>query len=85
MAVEDGSEFVSEQSDGVREEMVQKLLKGFRENEGSAALGDFLGAEFQPDPPTDAEHAEAHRRYVDELAERGGSELGDKGGSEREE
>jgi hypothetical protein len=63
--------------DDVREDMVQKLLKGFHENQGAAALGDFIGAEFQHDPPTDAERAEAHRRYVDELAERGPSELGD--------
>jgi hypothetical protein len=63
--------------DDVREEMVQKLLKGFHENQGAAAMGDFIGAEFQHDPPTDAERAEAHRRYVDELAERGLSELGD--------
>jgi hypothetical protein len=57
--------------------MVQKLLKGFHENQGTAAMGDFIGAEFQHDPPTDAERAEAHRRYVDELAERGLSELGE--------
>jgi hypothetical protein len=63
--------------DDVREEMVQKLLKGFHENQDTAAMGDFIGAEFQHDPPTDAERAEAHRRYVDELAERGRSELGE--------
>ncbi len=57
--------------------MVQKLLKGFRENQDTAALGDFIGAEFQHDPPTDAERAEAHRRYVDELAKRGLAELGE--------
>ena len=63
--------------DGVREEMVQKLLKGFHENQGGAAMADFIGAEFQHDPPAEAERAEAHRRYVDELAERGVAELGD--------
>jgi hypothetical protein len=63
--------------DDVREDMVQKLLKGFHEHDGPAAFGAFMGAEFQHDPPTDAERAEAHRRYVDELAERGITELGD--------
>jgi hypothetical protein len=61
----------------VREEMVQRLLKGYKENQGSSAIGDFVGVEFAHDPPTDAEHAEAHRRYVDELAEKGMSELGE--------
>jgi hypothetical protein len=61
--------------DDVREEMVQKLLKGFREHQDTAAMGDFIGAEFQHDPPTDAERAEAHRRYVDELAKSGRSGL----------
>jgi hypothetical protein len=63
------------QSHHVREDMVQRLLNGFREKESSASVGDFLGVEFSHDPPTDAERAEAHRRYVDELAEKGISEL----------
>lgn len=64
-------------ADNVREDIVQRLLKGFHENEGAAAIGDFVGVEFAHDPPTDAERAEAHRRYVDELAERGLPELGE--------
>jgi hypothetical protein len=61
----------------VREAIVERLLKGFRENDSGAALGSFAGVEFQKDPPTEEERAEAERRYVDELAKRGRSELGE--------
>jgi hypothetical protein len=59
----------------VREDVVQHLLNGYREKTGSSSVGDFLGVEFSRNPPTEAERAEAHRRYVDELAEKGMSEL----------
>jgi hypothetical protein len=59
----------------VREDVVQHLLNGYREKTSSSSVGDFLGVEFSRNPPTDAERAEAHRRYVDELAEKGMSEL----------
>jgi hypothetical protein len=65
--------------DGIREDMVQKLLKGFDENEGVAAVGDFIGVEFhkERDRPTQEERDEAHRRYVDELAAKGLPESND--------
>src|SRR3954462_9923359 len=58
---------------GIREEVVQKLLKAFNENQDGAALGDFMGVEFHKEPnrPTQEERDEAHRRYVNELANRG--------------
>jgi hypothetical protein len=65
------------ETDGVREDMVEELLRGFHENSGNAAVGDFIGVEFHKDRPTDAERAEAYRRYVDDLAKRGASELED--------
>jgi hypothetical protein len=56
----------------VREAVVERLLQGMRDNDAAnGGLGDFMGAEFQHDPPTDEERDEAHRRYVDELAEKG--------------
>jgi hypothetical protein len=61
----------------LREDMVQRLLKGFHDQQSGAALADFTSVEFAHDPPTEAERAEAHRRYVDELAGKGLSELGD--------
>ncbi|MFL6098576.1 MAG: hypothetical protein ACJ71T_01325 [Actinomycetales bacterium] len=61
----------------IRENVVQRLLKGFHEKGSGAAIGDFIAVEFAHDPPTEAEHAEAHRRYVDELAEKGMAELGE--------
>jgi hypothetical protein len=66
-----------EVQDDVREEMVQRLVKGFHEGESSAGIGDFIDVELAQDPPTDAERAEAHRRYVDELAEKGREGLGE--------
>jgi 4-aminobutyrate aminotransferase-like enzyme len=76
-ASEDGPKASDESSDGVREDMVQKLLKAFHENQGASAIGAFIGVESHKDRPTDAEREEAHRRYVDELAKRGVSELDD--------
>lgn len=76
MSEEETAEAVTE-PEPVREDMVERLLKGFRANQSTAALGDFIGVEFSHDPPTEAEHAEAHRRYVDELAKKGLAELGE--------
>ncbi len=60
----------------VREAVVERLLQGMRDNDSAnGGLGDFMGAEFSRDEPTDEERAEAHRRYVDELAEKGLPEL----------
>ncbi len=56
----------------VREAVVERLLQGMRDTDAAnGGLGDFMSAEFSREEPTDEERAEAHRRYVDELAEKG--------------
>lgn len=69
---------MTEQDQGngeIREEMVQRLLKGYHDPPNGVAMADFIAVEFAHDPPTEAEREEAHRRYVDELAEKGMSGL----------
>lgn len=71
MTAHDGDarqEHFSDSADPVREEVVQRLLHGFESRPGPAAMSAFIGLEFTQ-TPTDAERAEAHRRYVQELVD----------------